>query len=324
MSDTLFQVAKGAVDGHEYINVVGGLANYRGGKTVVQPYEGLPPTPDDPVVIAVVSDSEEDDAVEIVVEFLDNDWKKQYCLVTTDGTTPALVPTWYLDGDPSNMSYPLVRRVNKAWVGGGVAPKGNVYVYVYSAGLNSGGIPDPEDCFACIELDINESQMALWTVPDNHMLIITYGYVSMVADPLYDDDPSAPDPSAAQVLSQESVLFAFEYRLHGGVWRRGINGGLNSIGTSFFDMKKESSPGILPPRTELRMVALDSVFKGPAVLAAGFDGIAIDLSKTSYREQLDVLDPSADPARIAAFMDGSEPAMPPGDPFYANLKIAGF
>lgn len=327
MSDVLLNIAEGSIDEHHIIRINGELANYKGGKTVVQPFEGEPLDPPAPVYIAVVSDDATDTGVDVVIEFIDETWTRRYVLVTTDGsdgTTPVTVPTWATDGNPSDTSSPKVLRVTHAYIGGNVQPAGSIYIYEDGTEPSGGGLPDAADTFAIIKPDSNEMRAAHWSVPTGHLFIVNYGYVSMAPDAQYDDDPSVADPSAAQLLTQESVQMALEFRMYNGLWRRGPLISLNSLGSSYAELTKDAAPAVLPACSDLRIVAIDSVFKGPVRLSAGFAGVLVDVGKTAFREEVDLLDPSEDPQRIADFLSGSRPALPLGDPIYVKLKLLGF
>lgn len=190
-----------------------------------------------------ISSSEDTDTVDMVVYGVDGDYVEVMQTVTLSGETRVALGT------------PLM-RVFRAYNAGATGSDLDGNVYIYENGDITEGVPDDLTTVkAVVQLGLNQTLMALYTIPAGKTGYLGFGYVNLDRNGTYASD------------------VRFWQRAQGGVFRIANDVALNSDSTSFIPFHYYV-PIRIPEKTDM-FVEADTTLNNTAV-SAGFDIILVD------------------------------------------------
>lgn len=207
--------------------------------------------PTEAISLQASSDDVDDTGVEIWVEGLDADLFPVTASADLNGQGRVNVGT-------TEQFF----RVFRAYVAGSVEPEGNIYVYESGVGITA-GVPDTlSDTKAYIEADLNQTEMAIYTIPNDKIGIVRSTAL-----------PGGGVTVAGKLIGIEGHLMARQF---GGVFRAqvptvnvsGAGGGI-----------QWSVPLRYPGGTDLKLIARAAT--DSAQVAGGFELILLDPRKTT-------------------------------------------
>ena len=250
-ADFLFAVSLGIVPGWGYEHKFGHGEDFDTANGVSLIWDGMSISSKIPSYtysttadINSIASSSAGDTVDISIKGLDTNWDLVEQTVTLTGQTAATLST------------PLV-RVFRAKNIGAADLVGDVYIATSSA-VFSGGIPTIDTTIrAIIPIGYNQTQMAMYTVPAGHTLLIVEGWSGM---------------SKSNTAEGDLTIWR---RSDGGVFRILHNIGHNTVGVGS-DHRPYSLPLPLPEKTDLeyRFEALAD----NSAASAGFHGLLVQTS----------------------------------------------
>ena len=148
-------IADGVVD------VWDGVANDIAGK--VNPYNWIE---GGPVFLQISSTSIADVGVQVSGEGLDENWQRATGTATLNGQTPVEVSAQR-------------NRIHIVWVSGPVAAVGTIYISDLGTPVVAGVPTDSTKIRAIVHPHAQQTQMAVYTVPDGHSMLISHGWAHL-------------------------------------------------------------------------------------------------------------------------------------------------
>lgn len=246
--------ARGRLEGVKAVHKFGLATNIQTGNTPVDVWDGVHGNLttqinpynwlDAPVDIQVSSSSALDVGNEITGEGLDENWMLATGSVLLTGQTPVLAGLQR-------------RRIFRGYTSGPTETVGIVFVSEAGTAV-VGGVPtDPTKIYAIIHPGSQQTQMGLYTVPEDHELLITHGWGNIAKD-------GGVAVNAACTIKRRDF---------GGVFRTLHSFSLGTNGNTG-DHRPYSIPLLLKAKTDL-VYRVEDVSANGASIAAGFHGILI-------------------------------------------------
>lgn len=193
-------------------------------------------------IIDSISSSDVADTQQIQVEGLDANYDLVIQLINLNGQNRVVLPT------------PLLRCFG-AFNNNSLNLAGDVYIYENTP--ITGGVPDdPSKVRAYIEQDAQQTEMIIYTVPNNKTLVYTEGHIAL-----------SKSIASAAVLTLRSRLIGKIFRV-----KRSI--ALNSQGTGTW-RAVYSVARVLPSKTDL-LFRCDEVSNNNTGVSGGFEGYLFD------------------------------------------------
>lgn len=197
------------------------------------------------ISLQISSDSSSDVGILISGEGLDDNWGRVFASATLNGQNAVTV----LDDVGAPI---LANRIYRAYNDSAIDLTGNVFVSEAGTALSGGRPVDDTKIHAIIHAHAQQTEMALYTVPDGHQMQLVHGWSKL---------------SKAIAAEVNTLIYR---RTQGGVFRVLDTGALQTTGTSI-DHRPYTVPLTFGPREDIiyRCITLTN----DVAVSAGFHAI---------------------------------------------------